>query len=145
MNDITALMLGGIGILITLYYSWHTKKIADEQMMKQLFTEFNQRYNLLNNSLIEIERDYPSIELLNASSRAKVLKQNVIDYFSLCAEEFYWYYHKRRIDKLIWNSWHTGMNYWYKNVPTIKSLWEIEIKSNGRKSYYITDEEFFVN
>lgn len=145
MDEITALILGGIGIFITLYYSWHTKKIADEQMMKQLFTEFNQRYSLLNNSLVQIQRDCPTIELLNASSQANELKQNVIDYFSLCAEEFYWYHHKKRIDPLIWNSWHTGMNYWYKNVPTIKSLWELEIKSNGKHSYYITDDEFFVN
>lgn len=139
------IILGGLGIFLTAYYSWHTKKIANEQMQKQLFTEFNSRYEMLNQHLVYIERYCSTIEELNMNDNTDDLKSKVIDYFSLCAEEFYWYYHKKRIEPLIFNSWQSGMNYWYNNVPAIKSLWEYEVEMNGKLSYYITDRiEFFI-
>jgi hypothetical protein len=142
---IATIILGVLGITLTAYYSWHNKRIADEQMTKQLFTEFNLRYDALNNYLFQIAQDYPSLELLSKAENSKELKQKVIDYFSLCAEEFYWYHHKKRIDSLIWKSWQSGMNYWYNEVPAIKALWEEEVKSNGKESYYITNHvEFFI-
>lgn len=133
------------GGLITARYSRHSKEIADDQMLKELFTEFNQRYGTLNNKLREIETKYPTLNQLNAENeRSDVLKQAVIDYFILCSEEFFWYHHKKRIDPLIWNSWQSGMLYWY-SVPVIRELWEAEVKESGKASYYITDEkEFFV-
>ena len=141
---LSTIILGIIGIAITLYYSRHSKKLAHEQMLKQLFTEFNDRYDNLNNYLVEIEKNYPTLELLEKAKNSAELKQKVIDYFSLCAEEFFWYHHKGRIDGIIWKSWNAGMNYWYNDVPAIKDLWELEIKANGKASYYITDgHEFF--
>lgn len=141
---LATILLGSVGILITIYYSWHTKKLLHEQMLKQLFTEFNARYAELNNSLIEIEKKYPTLEQLNNAEDGDKLKQKVIDYFSLCAEEFYWFHHKDRIDKIIWKSWQSGMNYWYNHVPSIKALWEAEVRMNGKHSYYIdSDKEFF--
>lgn len=139
---LASVILGAIGFGITVYYSRRTQKIANEKLMKELFTEFNSRYNELNNYLVEIEQKYPSLdELLKASKDENpeygdFLKQKVIDYFSLCAEEFYWFHHKKRIDPLIWRSWHSGMNYWYK-IPAIRSLWQKEVKENGKESYYI--------
>jgi hypothetical protein len=140
----STIILGLIGLGITFFYSYNQKKISDDQMQKQLFTEFNRKYSKLNNTLNLIEIKYPTLDLLNKADDAIKLKQDVIDYFSLCAEEFYWYHHKKRIDTLIWNSWHSGMNYWYTNVPAIKELWEQEVKTNGKASYYIIDDnEFF--
>jgi hypothetical protein len=143
---IATIILGAVGIGITAYYSRQNKKIADEQMLKQLFTEFNLRYDALNNYLFKIEQEFPTIDLLDQAENSSELKQKVIDYFSLCAEEFYWYHHKKRIDILIWKSWQSGMNYWYNEVPAIKALWEEEVKSNGKESYYITNHvEFFID
>jgi hypothetical protein len=146
----TTLILGIIGICITRYYSKHTQAIANETMMKQLFTEFNKRYDELNNYLAEIEQKYKEIDDLKNATKdghdnyGAFLQQKVIDYFSLCAEEFYWYEHKKRIDPLIWKSWNAGMNYWYNEVETIKELWKKEIEANGKESYYIKGEiEFF--
>jgi len=142
---IATLILGIVGIGITAYYSWHTKKIADEQMLKQLFTEFNLRYDELNDYLFQIDKEYRTKETLEQAENSRELKQKVIDYFILCAEEFYWYHHKKRIDPLIWKSWQSGMNYWYNKVPAIKELWDEEVKANGKESYYITDNvEFFI-
>ena len=46
---LTTVILGATGFGISMYYSNRTQKIANEKMMKELFTEFNQRYNELNN------------------------------------------------------------------------------------------------
>jgi len=143
-NLLSSVILGILGLLFTLYYSQHNKKLAHEQLLKQLFTEFNRRYDELNNFLIIIERNFSTLEALNKAENSDVLRQKVIDYFSLCAEEFYWFYHKKRIDEIIWKSWQSGMNYWYNNVPAIKSLWDQEVATNGKESYYITNHvEFF--
>jgi len=140
---IATIILGAVSIILTAYYSWHTKKISHEQMLKQLFTEFNQRYDSLNSNLIEIEREYPTVKQFEEANNME-LKQKVIDYFILCSEEFFWFYHKKRIDPLIWKSWQAGMNYWYNNVPAIKALWEKEVQTTGKLSYYITNKiEFF--
>jgi len=138
---LATIVLGALGILITGYYSRHTKKISDEQLLKQLFTEFNERYSILNDHLKEVENKYKTLSELEKSKDADFLKKNVIDYFSLCAEEYYWYKHKKRIDKLIWVSWQSGMNYWYNKVPAIKDLWNIEVKENGKLTYYIEEGE----
>ncbi len=146
---IATIILGATGILITLYYSWQNKKLADEQMLKQLFTEFNQRYEKLNDSLYLIETKYSTTDEWTAAENTEEierLKQKAIDYFILCAEEFYWYHHKKRIDPIIWKSWQSGMNYWYNKVPTIKHLWKEEVKASGKVSYYITSNvEFFID
>lgn len=142
---IATLILGLIGIGVTAYYSWHTKKIAHEQMLKQLFTEFNIRYDELNNSLADIERDFNTIDKFNNAENVIKLRQKVIAYFILCSEEFFWYYHKKRIDPLIWKSWQAGMNYWYNNVPAIKELWKKEVETTGKQSYYITNKVEFFN
>lgn len=131
-----------LSIAITWFYSLHQNKIAHEQMLKQLFTEFNSRYDLLNEFLSEIEKNYYNSDLLIDDKRCEILKQKTIDYFNLCAEEYFWY-KKKRIDQKIWDAWSAGMQHWYK-VPAIQALWDSEIKESCR-SYYITNgNEFFI-
>ncbi|NVN96683.1 hypothetical protein HXX01_00280 [Candidatus Nomurabacteria bacterium] len=138
-----SVIISVVGIGLTAYYAKHSKKIAHEQMLKQLFTEFNHRYDLLNTFLSRIEQECPTKEQFLKHEQAEMLRLKVVDYFCLCAEEFFWYQHKGRIDLIIWNSWQSGMNYWYR-IPTIKYLWDEEVKSNGKSTYYITNsKEFF--
>lgn len=136
-------IIASIIAAINFRYNWI---LAKDKMNKELFKEFNERYEKLNNYLYQIAQEFSTIELLEKAQNSKELQQKVIDYFSLCAEEFYWYHHKNRIGTLIWKSWQSGMNYWYNEVPAIKSLWEEEVKSNGKESYYITNKvEFFID
>lgn len=144
MDTTSSIILGSVGLVITVFIAWRSAKLSHDQMLKELFTEFNERYAVLNNTLYTIEEKYSTLEKLNAAPDAFALKQAVQDYFNLCSEEFFWYYHKKRIDKKIWDSWQSGMLYWY-SVPAIRELWEAEVKESGKASYYITDEkEFFV-
>ncbi len=143
---IATIILGATGIVVTIVYSWQAHKLAHEQMQKQLFTEFNKRYDALKDSLVEIQTKCPTIEKLNLHEDSVLLKRKVNDFFNLCAEEFFWWKHKKRIDDLVWASWQAGMNYWYNKLPAIKTLWKMEVESSGKKSYYITDKvEFFID
>ncbi|MEP7321599.1 MAG: hypothetical protein ABI761_06755 [Saprospiraceae bacterium] len=111
-------------------------------MQRELFREFNERYDKLNSNLYLIKDKYPTLSDLETAENPDQLKNTIIDFFNLCAEEYYWYHHKGRIDKLIWTSWQDGMNFWFK-VPAIQDLWRIEVDSNGMSSYYIDDNKGF--
>ncbi|MFZ1809316.1 MAG: hypothetical protein WAU36_18930 [Cyclobacteriaceae bacterium] len=141
MEIVSTLILGGFGICITLYYSWRSKKLADDQMMKELFTEFNRRYDDLNDDLQIVHDKYPTSDELEKAENYAYLKNKIIDFFNLCAEEYFWH-KKGRIDDDIWISWNTGMKFWYK-VKSIKDLWQEEIKDRGLISYYITNKKDF--
>lgn len=149
---ISSIIISFSALVISWFYAARNSKREGDKMMKELFTEFNLRYDKLNDSLVLIEASYPEYEVFEklkddetTKKEFEKLKQAVIDYFNLCAEEFYWYYHKGRIDALVWKSWEKGMNYWFNEVPTVKKLWILEVKANGKESYYITDKkEFFV-
>ena len=111
-------------------------------MLKQLFKDFNERYDKLNDTLMHIEKFCPTYDEFKQSTINSQLREKIIDYFNLCAEEYFWYSHKKRIDEVVWKSWNAGMNYWYK-VDTIKKLWGDEIKNGGRVLYYLKDKKGF--
>ena len=144
MSDsiVASLILGGIGVIITFYYNRLNAKLAHDKMRKQLFTEFNKRYNKLNDYLVEIERACTNLQGLEENPR---LLGKLMDYFNLCAEEYYWY-KKGRIDDIIWNSWHAGMNEWYNKSTAIKEAWAKEMENGGHQSSSIKRRnDFFVN
>lgn len=131
--------LGISGLLLTFYYQFHNTKLARDKMNKELFAEFNQRYDALNDFLLEIEETCESVDQLEANHR---LKYKLNDFFNLCAEEYYWA-QRKRIDKQIWIGWHAGMNSWYNNVPVIQKVWEKEVEKYGCKAYYIKRKDDF--
>lgn len=139
---ISSIILGLSALGVSWFYSHRTNKLEGDKMMKELFTEFNQRYDKLNDSLVWIEKEGLSLKDLN-KEKYKLQRQATIDFFNLCAEEFYWN-QKGRVDPKVWKAWSSGMNYWVNEVSAIRELWESEIASNGKLSYYITGkEEFF--
>lgn len=140
MNTITSIILGGSGLISTIVFSCATIKRESDKILKNLFTEFNSRYNNLNNELLRIVKPDTNKEKIKPEDRAII-----IDFFNLCAEEYLWK-RKRRIDSKIWRSWQAGMNYWYNhNNPIIRELWDEETHDkNGLISYYIEKkDEFF--
>jgi hypothetical protein len=145
-NLISSVILSGTGIWATLYFSNANKKREDDKMMKDLFHEFNDRYNILNDSLIIYLEPRDGFESIKSSKTDHNIKKVAIfDYFNLCAEEYYWR-KKNRIDNVVWKSWQTGMNYWYNHSSGIvKKLWKEEMKkTDGPASYYIDNgNEFF--
>ena len=51
LKDLAPLIVSGIAIWLTYRYQRHSKKLADDRMLKELFTEFNVRYDELNNKI----------------------------------------------------------------------------------------------
>ncbi len=121
--DKTSVLLGVTVLLAGIYYNIVSFKIARDQLFKDLFTEFNTRYDGLNSDLNAIIND-------EKPRRAK--DDVLLDYLNLCAEEYLWY-KKGRIDPEVWASWSAGITFFLTNEyikPTV------DRERNLKASYY---------
>lgn len=119
------LLLTGLGAIGGFAYFLYRQHLDETRLFKELFAEFNARYDKLNNDLNKI-LDGPEQGLPSTMERDTVFK-----YFNLCAEEYL--FHKAGyIDKKVWNAWQKGMVIFFKN-PRIAALWKSEEKTD---SYY---------
>lgn len=138
LGKLSPIILSGVAIILTFKYQKHSKKLANDRMLKELFTEFNQRYDKLNDSLNEAKDLHPKwLNDIKSDEKEKKHHYNVIiDFFNLCAEEYFW--HKEgRINSEIWKSWSKGMNDIFDESPLIQAVWRRECEKEGYKSYYL--------
>lgn len=114
-----------VGGGFSFIYFIQKQKLEETRLFKELFTEFNERYDRLNKNLNSIamgdEKSELSLKDINA----------LYDYFNLCGEE-YFFYKQGYIYPKVWKSWLNGMKYFYRN-KRVKSIWDKELESN---SYY---------
>jgi hypothetical protein len=109
------LLLTPVWSLVSFVFFVQKQKLEELKMFKELFTEFNRRYDAMNEPLNKIAYANPSEELT-------VQKTSVLfDYFNLCGEE-YLFYKRGYIDPVAWKAWHNGMKFFYKS-PRINALW----------------------
>lgn len=151
INIWSSIILGVFGLIITFIYSSKAKKLQDDLLMKQLFEKFNERYDLINDHLNKIVVSEVTnvkdlqIHFVEINGVKKSFLHVLIDYFNLCAEEYFWY-KRERINSEIWTSWNTGMKYWYKSSKLIRDLWTKEISDNGYHCYYLkNNDDFFTS
>jgi len=109
---------GAMGFL----YAEHTQ---ETQLFRELFREFNARYDTLNNELIEI-RNRPEGQALRDADYGVLC-----DYFNLCAEEHI-YATAGCIDPRVWLAWQNGMRYFARDAEILE-LWKRELEQD---SYY---------
>jgi hypothetical protein len=146
-NVMGIVVTGSIGVAVwcsTRVFNKNQSEIASHQLQKELFGEFNKRYDVLNGYLEKIVK-YDSLEELmdKKPNKYPFLRNKLNDYFNLCGEEFYWY-NKGRIDEDLWKSWEVGMNSWYNNHKIIREAWKEEYDNFGYQSFYLKeDEQFF--
>lgn len=116
-------LVGGVlaGTLSFVYFV-QQQKLAETQLFKQLFTEFNQRYDLLNDRLAGVSADTAVLP----SDRSAI-----IDYFNLCAEE-YLFFREGYIHPVVWRSWCRGMLQYLDRRP-FHDVWIAEGRTD---SYY---------
>jgi hypothetical protein len=119
------LLLSGIGAIAGFIYFLYRQHLDETKLFKDLFVEFNARYDKLNDDLNAIlfgpaEGDFTDAE-------QKVL----FSYFNLCAEE-YFFYKSGYIDGHVWKSWRRGMHVFFTH-PRIRGLWNHDCKAD---SYY---------
>jgi hypothetical protein len=104
-------------------YFAQQQKLAEMALFKTLFTEFNLRYDKLNERL---QRIATSDRPLDADAR-----QTIIEYYNLCGEE-YLFFAEGYIHRNAWRSWCAGM-LWYFDREPFKKIWAEE---NSTNSYY---------
>jgi hypothetical protein len=119
------LLLSSIGAVAGFTYFLYRQHLDETKLFKELFVEFNHRYDELNDRLNSILMG-PHEGALSDSER-----ELLFSYFNLCAEE-YFFYEAGYIDHHVWKSWHRGMLVFFAH-PRIRSLWDRDCKAD---SYY---------
>ena len=123
------LLLPILGSFVTFYIGVLMQISDEDNLFKNLFEAFNNRYdNKLNDLFNELK--------INTT---KILTEDeiklIIDYFNLSSEEYLWYA-KGRIPKDVWIAWKSGI---LENlqIPQVKEIYENETKTKRRElSYY---------
>lgn len=119
------LLLSGLGALTGFFYFVYRQHLDETKLFKELFVEFNSRYDKLNDELNSILTGPQGGELSEKE------RDRVFSYFNLCAEE-YFFYRAGYIDEFVWQSWCRGMSVFFNN-PRIRNLWDTDCKAD---SYY---------
>ena len=114
-----------IGTILSFVYFAQKQNLEELRLFKELFTEFNQRYDRLNESLNRILLEDPDDEL--TAEELDVLN----DYFNLCGEE-HLFFKKGYIYPEVWKAWLNGMKIFYQD-ERIRELWLRELETD---SYY---------
>lgn len=123
-EDIT-LAITVIGGVFSFFFVIQKQASEDVRLFKELFVDFNKRYDMLNEKLNHITDKKPTSPLTKAE------KDTLNDYFNLCGEE-YLYFKQGFILPEVWEAWCNGMYFFMEN-PRIKPMWAVEEKSS---SYY---------
>jgi hypothetical protein len=128
------MFLGLIGAVATLYFGVLKYKVENDNIFKELFKEFNSRYDEEFNDLINRIKE-------DEAQKLTIDERNLIrDYLNLCAEEYLWAT-KGRIPKEVWKAWKAGIKDNLK-IKQVNEVFQSETKSNyGRDSYYGLVEE----
>jgi hypothetical protein len=110
---------------LSFLYFAQKQDLEELRLFKELFTEFNHRYDCLNEALNRILRGDKQAEL----TAEEIDWLN--NYFNLCGEE-YLFFKRGYIYPEVWKAWLNGMKIFYQN-ERIRTKWEEELKTD---SYY---------
>ena len=117
------MLIALLTLVCGVFYFLNQQHLEKARFFKELVTEFNQRYDSMNNELFCI---------LGKSEPFKPEQQRVfVDYFNLCAEE-YLFYEAGYIYERVWNAWYNGMKQFGRDMRIVE-LWKQEIPTD---SYY---------
>ena len=119
------ILVSAIGVVAGFTYFLYRQHLDEAKLFKELFAEFNGRYDALNDGLNAILFG-PHDGSLSADER-----ERLFSYFNLCAEE-YFFYKAGYIDQHVWESWYRGIKVFFKH-PRIQDLWDLDCKAD---SYY---------
>lgn len=123
------LLLGALTAIGGFFGFLYKQHLDQTRLFKELFVEFNRRYDRLNNDLNKIVGIQTEAQLTSGE------RNTVFDYFNLCAEE-HLFNEAHYIDEKVWKAWRHGMAFFF-NDPRIRELWNLECRSpNEHASYY---------
>ena len=116
-------LLSIVGSFWALAFYVHRRHAEDARFAKELLSEFNQRYDKLNNDL--------QLACWRESRFEEETKLHFIKYFNLCAEEWL-FWSTGYIYDPVWRAWRNGMKQYAKD-NRVMAIWDDEAKTD---SYY---------
>lgn len=116
------------GVALSFVYFYQSQRLEQTRLLKELVTDFNARYDRLNEVLNRIVEQGNTM----GSHEERSMRAYLDDYFNLCAEE-YLFFKRGYIPVEVWESWQRGMRTFYQSSPQIADRWEQELRSG---SYY---------
>jgi hypothetical protein len=119
------LLLTILGGVFSFIFFMQRQQLEEMKSFKELYKDFNKRYDDLNEDLNSIARKEDSHKLKQEEI------DTLYDYFNLCSEE-YLYYKKGYIYPEVWTAWANGINFFLSH-PIIRGVWKREEKTD---SYY---------
>jgi hypothetical protein len=122
-HDRAGLIGATVGTALGFCYFVQKQKLDELTLFKSLFTEFNNRYDKMNERLEDIR--------LGNQTNDSDVRKTLVGYFNLCAEE-YLFYQEGFIHQAVWRSWCMGMLYYLTN-ERIQEIWDDEVRQD---SYY---------
>lgn len=120
-NDRVDLVGAAIAGTLGFCYFVQQQKLAETELFHQLFTDFNTRYDKLNDQLAAMVSD---------SDVSAEQRNLIVGYFNLCAEEYLFYQQGYIQETDVWRSWCRGMA-WYLKRHSLKDVWNEEVKSES--------------
>lgn len=114
-----------LGTFITLLSFDQKQSLEEFKVFRELFAEFNERDDDLNEDLNRICSEDPEEELSPKD------RTTLYDYFNLCGEE-YFYFKLRYIYPEVWRTWCHGIE-GYLKYSRVGKLWAEEERTD---SYY---------
>ncbi|MGL2963860.1 hypothetical protein ACSVH2_08600 [Flavobacterium sp. RSB2_4_14] len=142
ITAVATIIAGLLVYVLSRGYYKHSKKIEHDKMLKELFGEFNARYDRINIQLDLISRiskdDWNQIKVKKQIKYTGI----IYDFFNLCAEEYFWF-KENRVSEKVWKSWSKGMNIIYNRSEVIQNIWKEESEKEGYISYYLEKKENF--
>lgn len=112
-----------LATFLAFCYFIQQQRLAEIALFKTLFTEFNARYDDLNEHLGTALKSYPTLTDTHV--------EKIVDYFNLCGEE-YLFFKEGYIHSDVWQSWCKGMLFYMEQEP-FTSIWATEYNTG---SYY---------
>lgn len=112
-----------IAVALGFCYFAQRQKLAEASLFKELFTEFNHRFDDMNGPLREIAG--------SSKPPDQSARETIINYINLCSEE-YLFFKEGYIHREVWRAWCAGMLLYLEREP-FRSAWEDEERTG---SYY---------
>lgn len=122
------LIASTLGASLAFCYFVQKQKLDELRLFKDLFTDFNCRYDGMSEKLENIRGG-------NGGRDAEV-KNTLVVYFNLCAEE-YLFFSEGYIHLDVWQSWCNGMLYYLRDNG-IRQVWEEEMNLHPHSYYGLT-------
>jgi hypothetical protein len=110
--------------LFTFAYTVQKQELEESKMFRDLFCDFNRRYDEMDPQLNEILWEDDKKKALSS-----LQKDTLNRYFNLCAEEFL-YFRKGYIDPRVWDAWIKGMTIYCQNMR-IREFWLAELQTDA--------------